>query len=96
MFCRQVNRGTNNSSTKTSDKYEYQCCAGFCIDLLAKFAEDLKFEYELIRVEDPKWGVLKVFQPMYPYSMFIYVTKIYAEIEIFVTTLQNIENIWPD
>ena len=39
---------------------ESMCCSGYCIDLLAKFADELKFEYDLIRVSDPKWGVLKV------------------------------------
>ena len=28
--------------------------------MLAKFADDLQFEYDLIRVSDPKWGVSKV------------------------------------
>ncbi|XP_057371297.1 LOW QUALITY PROTEIN: glutamate receptor ionotropic, NMDA 2B-like [Daphnia carinata] len=33
-----------------------QCCSGFCVDLLEKFSDDLGFTYELIRVDDPKFG----------------------------------------
>lgn len=38
----------------------YQCCSGFCIDLLSRLAEELAFTYELVRVEDGRWGTLQV------------------------------------
>ncbi|XP_074647823.1 glutamate receptor ionotropic, NMDA 2B-like isoform X2 [Tubulanus polymorphus] len=34
----------------------YQCCSGFCIDLMIKLAERIGFEFELSQVEDKKWG----------------------------------------
>lgn len=34
----------------------YQCCSGFCIDLLTRFSTSIGFTYELSRVADAKWG----------------------------------------
>nr|AYF60461.1 glutamate receptor ionotropic [Aphidius gifuensis] len=65
-----MDRGVHCRIAKESDMAEmdiqsaqrnesfYQCCSGFCIDLLQKFSEEIGFTYELIRVEDGKWGTV--------------------------------------
>ncbi|XP_015178929.1 PREDICTED: glutamate receptor ionotropic, NMDA 2B isoform X2 [Polistes dominula] len=45
-------------SAQKNDSF-FQCCSGFCIDLLQKFSEEIGFTYELVRVEDGKWGTLE-------------------------------------
>ncbi|XP_066592276.1 glutamate receptor ionotropic, NMDA 2B isoform X2 [Prorops nasuta] len=66
-----MDRGVHCRVAKESDMAEmdlqsalknesfYQCCSGFCIDLLQKFSEEIGFTYELVRVEDGKWGTLE-------------------------------------
>ena len=51
-----VDRGIRCRVGRSDNQTDWQCCSGFCIDLLAKLAEDLQFEFDLVRVEDPKWG----------------------------------------
>ncbi|XP_076276632.1 glutamate ionotropic receptor NMDA type subunit 2 isoform X4 [Lasioglossum baleicum] len=46
-------------STAQKNESLFQCCSGFCIDLLQKLSEEIGFTYELIRVEDAKWGTLE-------------------------------------
>ena len=40
----------NPNSTK------FKCCSGFCVDLVAKFSNDLSFDFALKRVKDGAWG----------------------------------------
>ncbi|XP_062306420.1 glutamate receptor ionotropic, NMDA 3B isoform X2 [Osmerus eperlanus] len=54
-YFREVAAG-NGSSLPT----DYgKCCYGYCIDLLEKLAEDLRFEFDLYIVGDGKYGALK-------------------------------------
>jgi hypothetical protein len=54
QYDNDFNNVTMNGSLVT------QCCSGLCIDLLRKFEDELGFSYDLVRVEDPKWGTFEV------------------------------------
>lgn len=47
----------NNSSSLPSEMVK--CCYGYCIDLLEKLAEDMRFDFELYIVGDGKYGAQK-------------------------------------
>ena len=40
----------------TTNPELYQCCSGFCIDLLTMLSEHIGFEFDLFQVEDGIWG----------------------------------------
>ncbi|XP_036833840.1 glutamate receptor ionotropic, NMDA 3B isoform X2 [Oncorhynchus mykiss] len=50
-------RASGNSTFLPTDYSK--CCYGYCIDLLEKLAEDLRFEYDLYIVGDGKYGASK-------------------------------------
>ncbi|XP_071522705.1 glutamate receptor ionotropic, NMDA 2B-like [Panulirus ornatus] len=51
--------GVVNQTLAQQNSTYYQCCSGFCIDMLQKFSDELGFSYDLFRVEDGKWGTLE-------------------------------------
>lgn len=46
----ELSKKVSAKNQTQGDGYEYRCCSGFCIDLMEKFAADLKFSYDLYRL----------------------------------------------
>jgi len=44
----------------TTNPKLYQCCSGFCIDLLRLLSEKISFDFELFEVPDKKWGAFEM------------------------------------
>ena len=54
------NETSNNDEKRCQNSKNCKCCSGLCIDLLTKFEDELGFTYELVRTEDPKFGIFEV------------------------------------
>lgn len=56
IICRIASEEEVKNVVGTTNPNLYQCCSGFCIDLLLQLSKELEFDFELFQVRDGKWG----------------------------------------